>query len=67
MCFFCKHYHRIAQEALTCEAYPEGIPTRIIESNVNHTAPYKGDQGIVFEVLPGKEVEAANHIGFIFS
>lgn len=33
----------------TCLAFPEGIPDDIWRGNVNHTEPYEGDAGIVFE------------------
>jgi len=34
-----------------CKAYPtgRGIPQEILEGKVDHTKPYKGDDGIVFK------------------
>jgi hypothetical protein len=34
---------------LRCAAYPKGIPDEIIEGKVDHTEPYKGDGGKVYE------------------
>jgi len=32
-----------------CEAYPDNIPYEIISGMFDHTKPYKGDGGIMFE------------------
>jgi len=34
-----------------CEAYPKGIPDKILTGEVDHTEPYKGDHGIQFELI----------------
>ncbi len=44
-CIICCHY----THALTCDAYPEGIPDEIISGQIDHKKPYKGDNGIQFE------------------
>lgn len=56
ICFSCKHFREPSEqeeegtEGITyrCSAYPEGIPAEIILSTVDHTQPYKGDNGIRF-------------------
>ena len=36
----------------TCEAYPDGIPLKIIGNEVDHHDPYEGDQGLQFQAKP---------------
>ena len=48
MCMKCK-YFSIRENTLRCDAFPEGIPDEIILGGVEHTKPYKGDNGIQFE------------------
>lgn len=31
-----------------CSAFPEGIPNGILDGEVDHTKPVKGDHGLVF-------------------
>lgn len=45
-CEGCKH---MLVRNTTCTAYPEGIPNSIISGAVDHSTPYMGDNGIVFE------------------
>ena len=44
-CYECKNY----KEDFKCKAYPFGIPDKILTGEINHTKPYKGDNGIQFE------------------
>jgi hypothetical protein len=46
----CKHFNFEDDEAMSCKAFPDGIPEAIIESNVKHNVPYPGDNGIIFEL-----------------
>jgi len=45
-CSTCKH---MVPRTLTCTAYPNGIPSEILDNKVLHTKPYPGDQGIQYE------------------
>lgn len=49
-CFDCKHFkiNKIT-ELYYCKAFPKGIPADIEFNQVDHTKPYKGDNGIRFE------------------
>lgn len=49
-CFDCKHF-KVDQVTRTyvCKAFPDGIPADIKFNQVDHTKPYKGDNGIRFE------------------
>lgn len=40
---------------LQCEAYPKGIPVRIVTGEHDHREPYPGDNGIRYEPLKGTE------------
>ncbi|MEA2014654.1 MAG: hypothetical protein U9N38_05050 [Thermodesulfobacteriota bacterium] len=46
-CIKCKHYHRDVSN--TCDAFPDGIPIKFLQDNLDHREPYKGDHGIQFE------------------
>lgn len=48
-CLSCAH-HRPG--ALTCEAFPTGIPRPILLSEVTHKKPYPGDHGLRFKQSP---------------
>lgn len=51
LCATCVHLHRDRLDATTCDAFPDGIPTEIIESRFDHREPYPGDNGIQFEPI----------------
>lgn len=44
-CLFCAHY----RGALSCDAFPLGIPPTILKGQHNHRKPYPGDGGIRYE------------------
>jgi len=54
LCLECKHFYKNECEEFCCKAFPEGIPDKIIEGDVDHKKPYKKDKGIQFEKKPGK-------------
>jgi hypothetical protein len=49
MCFDCKHRTSNSGEKLSCEAFPNGVPTEIAVGSWDHHKPYPGDNGIQFE------------------
>jgi hypothetical protein len=55
ICLECTRYHRDDRTQFCCDAYPDGIPTAIVESRADHTKPLPGDHDLQFEPLyPGK-------------
>lgn len=53
-CVDCQHLNR-DQSPPTCSAFPDGIPNKILNNEVDHREPVKGDQGIQFVALAGRE------------
>ena len=51
ICLACKHL----RSADTCNAYPDGIPGKILFEHFDHRLPYPGDRGARFEIARGKE------------
>ena len=47
MCYNCKH--QSAADPLKCDAFPAGIPRRILYSQFDHRKPFEGDRGILFD------------------
>ena len=42
-----------------CAAFPNGIPDEIWEGRNDHRQPYPGDNGLIFELAPEANAEAA--------
>ena len=57
MCFYCRHLSET--KPLTCAAFPDGIPSSVWHGV--HTAPFPGDNGIVFDEMTEEEVEARSN------
>lgn len=50
ICYDCKYFDKDnSYKWFKCKAYPKGIPDEIISNEIDHTKPYKGDNGIQFE------------------
>ncbi len=50
ICYECKHFHRNDKKGFSCAAF-EVIPDAILQSENDHSEPYPGDGGIIFEPL----------------
>lgn len=48
ICLGCTRFHPDSP-ALTCSAFPHGIPVAILESEHDHRQPYPGDRGLTYE------------------
>ena len=52
ICYKCKHFdYERRMLCFECKAYSNGIPDEIIDGEVDHTKPYKDDNGIQFEPI----------------
>jgi len=55
MCMWCSRRTESKGWGYTCEAYPDGIPDEIIESEWDHRFPKPGDRGLQF--VPREDAE----------
>lgn len=56
LCHSCKHWHREDFAGFRCDAFPQGIPAPILESDHDHREPYPGDNGVRYEpAKPNKD------------
>lgn len=53
-CVDCLHLNRDTKPP-TCTAFPNGIPETILVNEVDHREPVRGDHGIQFVALAGRE------------
>jgi hypothetical protein len=60
-CDACIHLDRDAPpRQYRCEAFPDGIPVPIQSNKHDHSKPYPGDHGILYEqIRPGPRSEVA--------
>lgn len=48
LCYACKRFQPLGIDGPTCTAFPDGIPTPIIQGGFDHRNPYPGDGGARF-------------------
>lgn len=58
ICPGCTHFRPMT--GLTCEAFPSGIPTDILENKFDHRRSHPLDGGIIFEPKNDAEAKLAN-------
>lgn len=46
-CFWCERF-RGENPNPVCDAFPDGIPDKIFLGEIDHTKPYKGDNGLTY-------------------
>lgn len=49
-CPNCKNLNQ-GDGPLTCKAFPDGIPELILTGRVDHSQPYLGDNGILYDPI----------------
>ena len=47
-CLYCKRAHAFSYPP-KCDAFPKGIPSKILDGKDWHSKPVRGDNGTVFE------------------
>lgn len=47
ICLGCRRFHH-DRDGLTCEAFPDEIPVKILANQADHREPYAGDRGLQF-------------------
>ena len=52
-CNYCIHFNKEDLSKVSCEAYKKQIPAKILLNEHDHRKPYKGDNGIRFELIQG--------------
>jgi len=51
VCLGCWHYHHWNVSGFTCDAFPKGIPGKILEGGGDHKKRIAGDNGITFKAM----------------
>jgi hypothetical protein len=54
ICLYCTRLSFREKQAI-CPAFPDGIPDEIYLGAFDHRKAFKGDNGIRFELAPGKD------------
>ena len=53
-CIRCNHYWGEGR----CDAFPNGIPEKIISGDYDHSKEHEGDNGIKFELVTRDNIDA---------
>ncbi len=56
-CATCKHVTGGNGFIMTCKAFPDGIPDKILSGDHKHIKPFKGDKGIQFIIRDSNKSE----------
>ena len=60
-CIRCKHYRGLNE----CDAFPDGIPSKISTGRFDHLKPYPGDNGIRWEQADHVKGDGREGIGVV--
>lgn len=63
LCLVCRRFNADNERALTCQAFPQGIPETILLSNVDHRKPVEGDNDLLFDPV---DAQALAHAEMLF-
>ncbi len=58
-CAYCKHFDDTRDIGMFCKAFPEGIPSDILDRLFDHTKPHPLDNGVQFEQDSDRELEGS--------
>ncbi len=50
---FCDLCQNVADDGITCAAFPDGIPIEVLNGEIDHRNFVKGDNGIKFQGIEG--------------
>lgn len=59
ICYVCRHRTR---QAMTCAAFPAGIPLAVLYSEADHRQPFAGDRGITFDPVDSEAAAYASEL-----
>jgi len=62
LCVACERLRPAIGGRLTCVAFPDGIPDRLLKGLADHRRPYPGDHGIRFELDQAAPEEVRSRI-----
>jgi hypothetical protein len=51
LCMNCLHFDFENRKSLTCRAFPNGIPEKILTNRADHRREYPGDHGLRYDPI----------------